>query len=263
MRWILLLIVLFPFSVYAGFCDTRASRSLPMAIEKIASDPAMRMGFKNHGGFANGGVCWWHSRFQRAAWYLANFDDSLPAPNAAAARVLIRKIISRKEVVTIPGYRDLSTFTRDFKVEIQRQLDAWQIRDALINQAYIRGLSGQSHFRDPDAMRARIESVFASYVSSREKGDVLFVMLQMQGIVSHASLIQAMIPEADGSYRIEMVDSNFPDEAVQYAYHPGDLDLRPADRDIHYPVSVPYAGFGRDLRRIHRAISKYCVLNFN
>jgi hypothetical protein len=208
-------------------------------------------------------VCWWHSRFQRAAWYLASFKPDLPAPTRDEARAIIRTIVSRLDVVEIPGFRDLASFSKEYAKDIQAALDAWQIRDAVINQAYIRGLSGQSHFRDPAAMRARIDSVYADFKAGLSSGDVVWVMLQMPGIVSHASLLHAMEPTPDGGYRIAMVDSNFPDRLVDYVYRPGDLELTPADIEAKHYTSGPYVGFGRDLGRIHRAIARYCEQTAN
>jgi hypothetical protein len=246
-------LILFACSAQAGnFCGTRD-------IGKISEDPAMRMGFKNAGGLANGGVCWWHSRFQRAAWYLAEFDPGAPAPSVAAAKDLIRRLVSRSEVVVIPGYGDLVSFTKDFKPEIQSALNAWQLRDAFLNQAYLRGLHGQARFREASAMKARLDKVFAEFTAAATTGDVLWVMLQMPGIYSHASLIHTMESSPDGGYRIAMVDSNFPGKFVEYVYRPGDLDLFPANVKVGKGyASVPYSGFSRDLRRIHGALARYC-----
>src|SRR5438270_754213 len=43
--------------------------------------PSQRLSFGNTGGIAHGGVCWWHSRFQRAAIYLTIFRPDLPKPS--------------------------------------------------------------------------------------------------------------------------------------------------------------------------------------
>ena len=244
---------LFSFSAFADICAARD-------IGKIADDPSMRMGFKNEGGMANGGVCWWHSRFQRAAWYLSVFDPGARAPTPAEAKELIRRLVSRKEVVVIPGYRDLVSFTKDFQSEIQSALNGWQLRDAFLNQAYLRGLHGHARFRDTAKMKSRLDRIFAEYSAAAASGDVLWVMLQMRGIDSHASLLHSMELSPDGGYRMSMVDSNFPGQFVEYVYRPGDLDLFPANVKVGPGyASVPYAGFTRDLRRIHGAIALYCA----
>ncbi len=246
------------FSARADFCGARARGAIGATLERLESDPGMRLGFRNAGGLAKGGVCWWHSRFQRAAWYLADFDAAAPAPTRDEAKTLIRKLVSRTEVVVIPGYRDLAAFSKAFQPEIQSALNSWQLRDAFINQAYIRGLSGHSHFRIPARMKARLDVLYGEFIAAVAKGDVLWLLLQMPGIDSHASLLRAMEASPDGGYRMAMVDSNYPARLIEYVYRPGDLELRPANLDRKDYTSVPYAGFVRDLRRIHRAIARHC-----
>ncbi|MBS1961541.1 MAG: hypothetical protein JST04_04955 [Bdellovibrionales bacterium] len=267
MRWISSLVVLFPIVAHAAeftgdFCDARTRGTMTATIDKIADDRGMRIAFENDGGLAGGGVCWWHSRLQRAAWYLARFDAMAPAPTRDEAKRLVRRLVSRKEVVTIPGYADFRSFTKDFEPVVQSELNAWQLRDAFINQAYLRGLSGVSHYRHPEKFRARLEKVFTEYNEARARGDVVWVMLQMRGIASHASLIRGMELTPDGGFRIAMVDSNFPDKLVEYVARPGDLELNPSSIQVDDYTSVPYAGFTRDLRRIHRAVERYCDPDF-
>lgn len=245
-------------SARAEFCADRSRASLPKTIERVADDPSMRLAFKNQGGLVNGGVCWWHSRFQRAAWYLANFDETGAKPSRAEAKRIIHAIVERKSVVKISGYRDLQTFSQDFKEEIQSALNGWQVQDGFLNQAYLRGMSGRSRYRDDAKMRRRMNNLYLDYLIARPKGDLLWVLLQMRGIVSHSSLLREMDPTGDSGYRMRMVDSNFPEREVEYVYRPGDLELTPANVDVKNYTSVPYAGFERDLERIHGAIARHC-----
>lgn len=242
----------------SDFCAARMPAALPDELARLAADPDMRIAVPNHGGIGNGGVCWWHSRFQRAAWYLARFAPEKSRPTAREARALIRRIVARNEVVEIPGFSDLRRFTSAYRAELQRELDAWQIRDGVLNQAYLRGLSGQSRFRDAAKMKARMDAVYAAVVAARPRGDVVWLMLQMAGIVSHASLVSTMSAEADGGYVLAVVDSNHPGRLVHYRYRPGDLELAPWDFEMHDYANVPYVGFSRDLKRIHGAIAAYC-----
>jgi hypothetical protein len=244
----------------ADFCTNRSPKSLGSTIEKATLDPRMRLPFENEGGLLGGGVCWWHSRFQRAVWYLGVFDAGLPRPTHSEARKLIRKLVSRTAVVTIPGYRDLADFSRDFQREIQSELDAWQLRDSFINQAYVRGISGRAHYGKVGRLKRRLDRVYSQYVAAKKKGDLLWIMLQMRGIGSHSSLLHAMEARADGGYHLEVVDSNFPEEMVVYEVRPDDLEMMPANVDVgSYYASVPFVGYSRDLGRIHRAIRRYCA----
>lgn len=239
-----------------SFCDERSSAR----IMEIASDQSMRLSFENDGGLGGGGVCWWHSRFQRAMWYLARFQPELPKPSEDQRRKIVRRLASRRFVVEIPGYRNGFEFSKDNQELIQRELNHWQLRDAFINQAYIRGLSGRSAYRNPANLKEHMDSLYADYIISETKNEILWVMLQIQGLASHASLIQMMEPRLDGGYDIEMVDSNFPTGNIYYRYTPGDHTLTPLNGyDPREGIEwIPYVGLGRDYRRIHRAISRYC-----
>lgn len=251
--------IAFSGAAYASeFCAARTRARLPAELLRLAADPEMRIATPNHGGIGNGGVCWWHSRFQRAAWYLARFAPAKPRPTAREARALIRRIAARNAVVEIPGFSDLRHFTSAYRAELQRELDAWQLRDGLLNQAYLRGLGGRARFRDADRMKARMDAVYEAVVAAGPRGDVVWLMLQMRGIVSHASLVSTMSAEADGGYVLAVVDSNHPGRLVHYRYRPGDLALAPWDFEMHDYENVPYVGFSRDLKRIHGAIEAYC-----
>lgn len=263
MRWISSLLLFFATTALgidrrAEFCVARESGELSETLQRISADPAMRLSFRNSGGLANGGVCWWHSRFQRSAWYLANFDETGNRPSLHEARKMIHALVARNEVVTIPGYRDLQSFSREYRKEIQSALNLWQIRDGFLNQSYFRGLSGRARFLHAEKMRRRMENLYSEYLSARPRGDLLWLLLQMPGIVSHSSLLREMSPTGDGGFQLKVVDSNFPTREVEYDFRPGDLELVPSNISTRNYTSVPYAGFSRDLRRIHRAISSYC-----
>jgi hypothetical protein len=84
------------------------------------------MSFTNHGGLANGGVCWWHSRFQRNALYLTLYKPDLPKPNDEETRDIVAAIRAGDAVVEIPGYKNFAEFSKDKEAAIQRELEKWQ-----------------------------------------------------------------------------------------------------------------------------------------
>jgi len=222
-------------------------------------DVQNRLALQNAGGLANGGVCWWHSRFQRAAWALAVFDPTQPKPDANQARAIIRSLIQRNTVVVIPGYDDLQLFTGDYRHLIQTELEQWQIRDGFLNQAWIRGISGRSSL-SARALKSQMDKIYSRFTDATADQDVLWLLLQIKGIVSHASLLVGMTPTANGGYHLEMVDSNVPQGIVTYEYQNGDTSLTP-DSPLGYENSfsmVPYLGYDQDLTRIHRALRNYC-----
>ncbi|MGK5087603.1 hypothetical protein WDW86_08600 [Bdellovibrionota bacterium FG-2] len=127
----------------ASAADPFCARTLN-DIKQAAQDPAMRLSFSNQGGAFSSGVCWWLSRFQRAALYLARFYPELPKPTADEARKLIRRLAQMNEVVEIPGYRNIFDFSCDFSTLIQRRLERWQILDGIFRFAWIEGIRGKS-----------------------------------------------------------------------------------------------------------------------
>ena len=216
---------------------------------KILLDPTMRLSFENDGGLADGGVCWWHARFQRLATYLVIYRPDLPKPTEKEAAHLVYQIRWMSHVVEIPGYSNLADFSRDFKDVIQHRLNDWQIFDAFVNQAWIIGLKG--HYT---VSAAKFQSIMDDLYQQVKSSDlVLFDMLQFQGIDAHAWLVAGMEKTSDG-YAISIVDSNFPTQNITYNYHHGDQDFIYPDQTQF----VPYISFNADLRRIERTISDYC-----
>jgi hypothetical protein len=218
----------------------------------------MRLPFPNEGGLARAGVCWWHDRFQRAAWHLAAFDPSRKKPGRAARKKIIRRLASRREVVEIPGYRDLAEFASENQGLIQKELEAWQIRDAVINQAYFRGLSGRWEFRNPDRLKRHMDHLYRRFREAKQRGEMLWVMLQTQGIASHSSLVHSIAPLSGGGYLLSFVDSNFPHLLIEHRYAPGDTTLTPENGYGEWIEWIPFIGLERDYRRIRRAVDRYC-----
>jgi hypothetical protein len=223
------------------------SRSLD-DIKFAFEDPSQRMGFENQGGLMNGGTCWWHSRLQRAAIYLARFRPELQKPDRAAVERILKDLVHQRQVVEIPGYGGFAEFTRDHQTLVQRELDLWQIRDGFLNQQWIRGLSGRPRLSSWK-LEKRMNRVYLAFKSSKPG---LWVMAQMRGITSHALLLLGMEPTGQG-FRLSFIDSNFPDETREVEYRRGDRTL-----DLGYAEFIPYAGFRNDFRRIAAAIDSYC-----
>jgi hypothetical protein len=219
-----------------------------------ARNPANRLAFANDGGLADDGVCWWHSRLQRAFLYLARYNPRAPKPTYEKAKSLINDLIWEKAYIEIPGFADTKSFTAAYQNLIQSELNEWQLSDGLINQAWIRGLSGSSSLSS-SSMKAHMDDLYTQYLSAHAKNDLLWVMLQESGIASHASLLESMTPNGIGGYIIQMVDSNFPSGMVNYDYRNGDRSLVPNGIDGYTTPWVPYVGYARDLTRIHNAIT--------
>lgn len=76
------------------------ARALAANPPGAASNPNL-LAFGNSGGLLRNGVCWWHSRFTRAALYLVYFEPSKPKPDARTARKAIRSLMNADRVVEI------------------------------------------------------------------------------------------------------------------------------------------------------------------
>jgi hypothetical protein len=227
----------------ADFCE----RSDADLFERF-SDPSMRMGFQNQGGLLNGGTCWWHSRLQRAAIYLARFRPELPKPDRVQAERIVRALVHFRSVVEIPGFSGFAEFSREHERLVQRELDLWQIRDGFVNQQWIRGLSGRPEL-PARRLERRMEKIHRAFKASKPG---LWLMAQMKGITSHALLLLGMESTGTG-YRLRFIDSNFPDETRELEYRRGERAL-----DLGYATFVPYAGYRNDFRRIAAAIDSHC-----
>lgn len=230
----------------SSICSTHWSN-----LQAKLREPTSRMAFKNDGGIGDGGVCWWHSRFQRAAIYLATFAPEKSKPTLSEAKKIIHKLSYLSSVVEIPGYADFNSFSADYKKEIQEQLNRWQIRDGIGGFAWIRGLWGKPSL-PPAQMKNRIDKIYSRFLEDASKNHTLWFMEQMPGIVAHASLVIDMKKTSDG-YSIELIDSNFPDVTSFVSYKNGDTFLDGPSGEF-----VPYAGIERDNRKIDRAIARYC-----
>ncbi len=231
-------------SVQAGDFCARSEEDL----RAVFDDPSQRMGFENQGGLMNGGTCWWHSRLQRAAIYLVRFRPELPRPDRAAVERILKDLVHQRQVVEIPGYSGFAEFTRDHQAQVQRELDLWQIRDGFVNQQWIRGLSGRP-VMPARKLAKRMERIHRAFRASKPG---LWVMAQMKGITSHALLLLGMESTSAG-YRLQFIDSNFPDETRGLEYRRGDRSL-----DLGYAEFIPYAGFRNDFRRIAAALDAHC-----
>ena len=206
------------------------------------------MGFKNQGGIGNGGTCWWHSRLQRSAVYLAEFNPALPKPGEVKAREILRHLIRMDEAVVIPGYAGFRDLSADFQALIQRDLNAWQLEDGIVNQQWIRGLYGRSELPS-EKMRARMNTIHSKMLR-RDPG--LWLMAQMPGIVSHALLLIGMESTSEG-YELRVIDSNRPSETRTLRYRNGDRSLV-----LDGTPFVPYAGFQNDAFKIEDSLQQTC-----
>ncbi len=242
----------------AELCKKSRARDYFM---KLALNRDNRMGFKNSGGMFGSGVCWWHSRFQRAALYLSVFRPNFKKPSALKAREIIKKIARRSQVVEIPGYSNLRAFAADWEELIQKRLDSWQLTDGFLMQQWVVGLIGQT---DTYA-RMMKKMMDALYLEVHYKKNVTYQKLQLKGVDAHAWLVVAMDKTYLG-YRLHVIDSNYPKSLAYTDYRVGDTSLGNVKvvtttgyiKSFNYGRFVAYSERQDELQRLKNRVKAYC-----
>lgn len=207
------------------------------------------MSFSNHGGLANGGVCWWHSRFQRNALYLTIYNPQKKKPSREEAAKIVAKIRAAEEVIEIPGYKNFSDFSYYHQSEIQRELEKWQKGDGIIKFNWVIGLSG-SNVVDADTLKEMMDELY-DYVEIQ--GNIAYQKLQIKGVTAHAWLVKNMKKTAAG-YELEILDSNFPHRTSIYSYREGQKSFR----HEYYGEFTPYLERKGEMDQIVLSIMKKC-----
>ncbi len=233
------------FSWATDFCSRTQADIL-----SVLESPMARIAFKNEGGLFNGGVCWWHSRLQRSSVYLSRFAPEKPKPSAEAAKNILLALRKMSQTVTIPGYSDFISFTKDHQGIAQQILNDWQTYDGVFNSEWRRGISGRSTLPAADLekqMRAVFEFTKTSPVP-------VWIMAQMKGITSHAFLVVDMVQTGAG-YDMKVIDSNVPGKTRRIQYRVGQTTVTVIGSDYAF---IPYVGFQNDFRLITSAIKGAC-----
>lgn len=229
----------------AEFCEMRAE---PGYFNRLAYDPQNHLAFRNSGGLLGRGVCWWHALFQRASFYLTIYRPELPKPSARLAQYIVHQIARGRDVVEIPGYRNMHEFSKDWQHLIQAKLNQWQKADGFLRFAWINGLHGDTQV-PPYSMAWKIENL---YEHVHIKQDVHWTMWQMEGISTHGLLVVDVKKTGEGA-DLETVDNNFVGQVTIYKYKNGSRSIK----DI-YGDMVPYLQRINDLHNFRYAAREYC-----
>lgn len=234
----------------SDFCD-RTSLDIVTSLEVRSS----RIGFKNQGGLFNGGVCWWHSRLQRASAYLVIYRPEKRPPTVQEAVQIIKTLKTLNKVVEIPGFKDFLSFSMAYQNQMQSVLEAWQREDGFFNMQWVRGISGRSEL-GPDQMKNRMETLYQQFLDSPHP---LWIMAQIKGIESHSFLVLDMVPTPDG-FELRVIDSNLPKETTTLRYSMGERSLKHPRSSYTF---VPYSGFQKDYDLIFKSLKNYCNSDFS
>lgn len=216
---------------------------------RLAHHTPQMLPFANDGGMLGKGVCWWHSRFQRAVTYLAVFDHKAPRPTRDEAKHIIHAFRKRREVVIIPGYSRFAEFASDHQDLIQNELERWQLFDGTIGFSWTRGIVGQTSLSSR-RLKTRMDEIFEEF---SEKKRVLFLKFQYAGPLSHGLLLLDMQPTPRGGYQLQLIDSNFAQTVREVEYLDGQTAI--TNDELR---GIPYISYSLDLRRIDRAFERFC-----
>jgi hypothetical protein len=236
------------------FCS-RFNKDNPSAseiLQDMTAEEANLMAFKNDGGLFNGGVCWWHSRFQRNIFYLSIFRPDLNKPKTTGElQSLIHQIRLGNSVVIIPGYHNFADFSLENQKLIQSELNNWQLYDGVVLGGWMDGLKGDTKI-EAAVLEAMMKENF-DYVNVKKK--IAYQKLQIKGITSHAWLIVGM-KKSDSGFDIGYLDSNSPRMSLNYTYKNGDTSFNVRG----YGDFVPYLEFKREEERLADSAKVYCGL---
>lgn len=228
------------------FCVDREDANF---VKDLTMDASNLMAFTNHGGLLNGGVCWWHSRFQRNALYLTIFKPDEKKPTDQEARKLIIKIRTAKEVVVIPGFKNFAQFSNAYEAQIQHEIEYWQKLDGVAKFAWVKGLSGS-----PEVAPQKLKELMAKiYEDVEVNKNISYNKLQIPGIDSHAWLVVHM-EKVSGGYNLEILDSNTANKTEIYRYREGDTHFN----YYNYFNFVPYLDQKLEMQTLKKSISKFC-----
>ena len=228
------------------FCADRSDARFAKDLTK--SDNNL-MAFRNHGGLGNGGVCWWHSRFQRNALYLTIYKPAEKKPSVEEAAVLVDKIRAGSEIVTIPGYRNFYEFSANHAPQIQRELEKWQKGDGIARFNWVIGLKGASEVATAELKKMMDEL----YEYVEVEGNIAYQKLQIKGIVAHAWLVLNMKETSEG-YDLEVLDSNFPNQTSVYKYREGMTNFH----HYGYGTFTPYLERKGEMDKVMLTVLKKC-----
>lgn len=221
-------------------------------LQELSSDSVNLMAFKNDGGLFNGGVCWWHSRFQRNIFYLSVFRPDLEKPKSVQQRqALIHQIRLGSAAIIIPGYHNFEEFSLENQKLIQSELNDWQIYDGVVLGSWIDGLKGDTKV-EASILESMMKEVY-DYVAIKKK--IAYQKLQIKGITSHAWLVVG-IKKSDSGFEVGYLDSNSPRMSLNYSYKSGDTSFFIKG----YGNFVPYLEFKREEERLSQSAKVYCGL---
>lgn len=153
------------------------------------------------------GLCWWHSKMQRAALYLAVFDQpKATKPTSQEATAIFRSLENLESVISIPGFSSWFAFTDSYRTEFYQALGDWEIRESL-QLGFLKGLRATG--KTDLSMIQKISDEVNDYKR------LTFVLLKMPYLEAHSWIVQSMSTHGK-HFEMGFIDSNYSSSVNKY-----------------------------------------------
>ncbi|HXH75742.1 MAG TPA: hypothetical protein VNJ08_12285 [Bacteriovoracaceae bacterium] len=232
------------------------------------------LGFANPPGPVGGGMCWLHTRLQRQFTYLANYRPDLPFPSKKDALAIIDRIVHRKGVTEIPGYKNLSEFSRAYRYDLISAIDGMGWR-CVANPNDCLARLNDSYSPTPSEFQSNMDLLYQTQFAM--PGDIQMVRTRVQEdkgtinapLSAHSLLILEMQPiryntgpdEVVGyvaGYRMKVIDPNYPGTVETVDYNFGNTHITAGGLRV-----IPYQHYDNasDIPQMNSFIDSYCQKN--
>ena len=181
---------------------------------------------QNEPGPLNTGMCWWHSKLQRAAIYLAVFDRPQdPRPTSEEAKQIFKDLSQLKTVVSIPGFTDWFHFTTAFRSEFYEVLGDWEIHETL-RLEFVKGLRALKPMDSYQWQQINREV--------NEYKRVTFLFLKMPDVRTHSWLVNSVTGSIE-NFQMSFIDSTYSSGLQSYKSQGNEYVITEA---LHYTRST-------------------------
>lgn len=180
-----------PATSKASFCEQAKRKNY---FQELILSHRNRMGFTNGPyGLQSGGVCWWHSRLQRAATYITYYAPSKRKPTRARAQALLQEIRAMDHLVEIPGYANWSEFSYDYQKDIIAMLEDWQISQGIWGMGWLDGASRS------ELTAEQTHRMLDQVKRLTQQGEIVFLTIPFSNsmVTAHSMLITEVKRESD------------------------------------------------------------------
>jgi hypothetical protein len=153
-------------------------------------------------GFAKGGLCWWHSKFQQRSWQLAVFAPEKPLLSVYEMQKRLGQLFRANTVVEFPGVSNWAEFSFLYRDLILQFMLREQFADALRPTVWRQWAKGPVSGQKAYFFGRQIEE-------SLKHGASVFIYLKNALTAQHAYVAYAA-ERRNRELRIKILDSNDP-----------------------------------------------------